>query len=306
MSSYVCNYMENEVKDTRIIIDGVSKCFKNGCVALRDINLEIKPGIFGLIGKNGAGKTTLMKCICTIYKPSEGDIIIFGNDVLRDGSEIRKNIGYLPQEFELYNHLSVEAMLEYLAGIKGIYDKAKVLHAIEMVGLNDKRKCKIKELSGGMKRRVGIAQAIIGEPQLLIVDEPTAGLDPDERVRFRNVLLDYASRGKTVILSTHIVEDIAATCEDIALLDKGKVKYSGRLENMIKKVQNKIYEKRMRTQEELEHFKKVYKVLSTSYSEKGIRVKYTGETLDGTERLSTDISLEDAVVYFLGGALTNE
>ena len=213
--------------DTRIEIKNLSKNYGKK-QALKQINLEIEQGMFGLLGPNGAGKTTLMKILTTLTRKTSGDIKLCGIPVERC-REIRQMIGYLPQDFSLYGNMSVYEALDYLAVLSGMSKKEramKVPQMLEKVNLKEQHKTRVKTMSGGMKRRLGIAQAIIHDPQIIVVDEPTAGLDPEERVRFRNLLCEIA-RDRIVILSTHIVGDIEATCENIAVLNQGEILFRG-------------------------------------------------------------------------------
>jgi ABC-type multidrug transport system ATPase subunit len=200
--------------------------------ALNGIDLEIGSGMFGLLGPNGAGKTTLMRILAGIVNPSSGVVRVGGHDIATEKGKqaVKSVLGYLPQELGMYPELTAEQFVDYMAILKGLDDPQKraqrVRKVIEMVGLQDAAKRKIKGFSGGMKRRVGIAQALVNDPKLLIVDEPTAGLDPEERIRFRNLLVNLAA-DRAVLLSTHIVEDIAQTCRDIAVLAHGQVLFRG-------------------------------------------------------------------------------
>lgn len=200
--------------------------------ALNGINLEIGPGMFGLLGPNGAGKTTLMRILAGIVNATSGEVRVNGHNLATEAGKqgVKSMLGYLPQELGMYPELSAAQFIDYMAILKGMDDggqrKQSVEQVLEMVGLSGEAGRKIKGFSGGMKRRVGIAQALVNDPKLLIVDEPTAGLDPEERIRFRNLLVRLAA-DRTVILSTHIVEDIGQTCRDIAVLAKGKVIFRG-------------------------------------------------------------------------------
>ncbi|MEQ8674279.1 MAG: ABC transporter ATP-binding protein [Aggregatilineales bacterium] len=229
-----------------IEINHLSKHFKGGIHALDDITLNIGTGMFGLIGPNGAGKTTLMRIIAGLLRPTSGEISVSGNDITQaDGKRAMKTmLGYLPQELGLYPNLTAREFLDYIAILKGITDSASRKKQIDdllaMVRLEDAGKRRLKAFSGGMKRRVGIAQALIGTPKLIIVDEPTAGLDPEERVRFRNILSDIATRC-TVILSTHIIEDISQSCNDLAVMNHGKVIFRGAPRELIQQAQNHVW-----------------------------------------------------------------
>lgn len=202
--------------------------------ALKNVSLHIEAGMFGLLGRNGAGKTTLMRILATLLNKSKGNVTICGVDI-GDAKEVRKMIGYLPQEFSVYPNMNVYEAMDYLgvlSGISGAVRKERIPMLLQKVNLDDCRKVKMKALSGGMKRRLGIAQAILHDPKILIVDEPTAGLDPEERIRFRNLLCEIAE-DRIVMLSTHIVEDVEKTCQNIAILEKGEIFYNGKLSSFI-------------------------------------------------------------------------
>lgn len=210
--------------------------------ALCSINLDIMPGMFGLLGKNGAGKTTLMKTIATLLKKQEGNITVCGIPVEK-AAQIRKIIGYLPQDFNMYGGMTVYQALDYLGVLSGMSKeerKNRIPALLKRVNLTEQSGKKVKALSGGMKQRLGIAQALLHDPKVLIVDEPTAGLDPEERVRFRNLLCEVAEN-KTVILSTHIIGDVEATCEDIAILHEGRLLYNGTVSELCDLAEGSVY-----------------------------------------------------------------
>jgi ABC-2 type transport system ATP-binding protein len=221
-----------------IRVQHLDKTYLGGVQALQDINLEIDSGMFGLLGPNGAGKTTLMRILATLLKPTRGRATVDGFDVSDRTAKwvVKEILGYLPQELGLYPSLTVTEFLEYIAALKNQHNAclraADAQRVVELVGLKNEAGKRIRTLSGGMKRRVGIAQALLGDPKLLIVDEPTSGLDPEERVRFRTLLSGLAEN-RIVILSTHIVEDIAATCRDMAVLREGQVIFKGRPGDLI-------------------------------------------------------------------------
>jgi len=227
-----------------ILIENVTKIYGKDSVALKGISLEIKSGMFGLLGPNGAGKTTLMRIIATLIRPTNGFVKV-GDYRTDDGKEkwhIRAMLGYLPQELSLYGDLSAKEFLDFMGAMKGCRDRSRrVKNLLELTGLSAAARKRIKTYSGGMKRRLGIAQALIGDPSLLIVDEPTVGLDPDERARFRNMLVDLASE-RTVILSSHIVEDIAQTCYQAAVLHQGNLLFNGNVAEMIQRANGKVWE----------------------------------------------------------------
>jgi ABC-2 type transport system ATP-binding protein len=234
--------------NTEIIIENLSKNFNN-VQALKNISLHIEKGMFGLIGRNGAGKTTLIRIITTLLNKSGGNVTVCGIPVEKP-KEIRKVIGYLPQDFSIYPNMRVYESMDYLGVLSGLNKsvrKDRIKALLHEVNLSDSRKLKVKALSGGMKRRLGIAQALLHDPQVLIVDEPTAGLDPEERVRFRNLLRNIAG-DRIVLLSTHIVEDIEKTCEKIVVLDNGELIYSGTLTDFVgeEKSLEKAYIKKMK------------------------------------------------------------
>lgn len=211
-----------------ISIQKLTKTYAGRVHALQGIDLEIGSGMFGLVGPNGAGKTTLMRVLSCLIRPSSGNVSVFGNDVTsaKGKAAIKANLGYLPQELGLYPDLTAREFLDYIAILKGMTDKkvrsASVEECLETVHLKDEMDQRLKTFSGGMKRRIGIAQALLGHPRLLIVDEPTAGLDPEERVHLRNTLTNLAG-SSIVILSTHIIEDVNQSCNDLAVIHRGKV-----------------------------------------------------------------------------------
>jgi ABC-type multidrug transport system ATPase subunit len=221
-----------------VAVHELTKVYRGGVRALSDVNLTIETGMFGLLGPNGAGKTTLMRIFAGILTPTSGDIRIGPHDAGTEAGRlaVKRTLGYLPQELGLYPDLSAREFLDYIGILKGMEDRAgrqqRVEEVLAIVALGDVAHRKLKTFSGGMKRRVGIAQALLNDPQLLIVDEPTAGLDPEERIRFRNLLADLAGE-RTVLLSTHIVEDIAQTCRSLAVLAGGEVRFHGTVRDLI-------------------------------------------------------------------------
>ena len=203
-------------------VEDVSKSYRGGKYGVRGLSLNARPGVLGLLGPNGAGKTTLMQMIATITRPTAGRIVFDGADVARDPEAVRRRLGYLPQDFGVYDNLTAFEMLDYLARLKGVRSRARVLEMLELVNLHAAATRTLGGYSGGMRQRLGIAQALIGEPDLVIVDEPTAGLDPEERVRFRNLLAGISGR-KLVILSPHIVSDIESIAGEIAVVRDGRL-----------------------------------------------------------------------------------
>ena len=283
-----------------IEIRGVTKQYKNNVKGLDAVTFSIGSGVFGLLGHNGAGKTTLMKAIATILKPTSGIITVMGHDTMREGDAVRKNIGYLPQELSMYPSLSVFDFVSYMAGLKGIREKSKVQRALEQVDMQDFSRRKIGQLSGGMKRRVGIAQALVGDPQVLIVDEPTAGLDPEERVRFRSVLSRFAKDGRTVLLSTHLVEDVYQLSERLAVLRKGKLFFTGTSQELLRSVHGKIKTLSLNGDQDLLELQKKAVVISTTYEGNRIKVRFMDEN-DAYSVSPVAETLEDAYVYCMGG-----
>lgn len=279
----------------------VSKQYKNGVTALEDVSFCVGSGVFGLLGHNGAGKTTLMKALVTVLKPSAGTIRVCGFDTAAQGKEVRARVGYLPQELAMYPSLSVWDFVNYMAQIKGIRDKKAVSAVLEEVEMLEFSRRKIGQLSGGMKRRVGIAQALIGNPPILVVDEPTAGLDPEERVRFRGLLSRYASEGRTVLLSTHIVEDIHQLCGELAVLRKGRLFYAGTSATLLERVRDKVKILRLENEAQLVELQKKAVVLSTTYESHGLAARIMDEDDLYTQAQPVSATLEDAYVYCMGG-----
>ena len=284
-----------------IEISHVTKKYSNGVLALDDISFCVGSGVFGLLGHNGAGKTTLMKALVTVLSPSTGTIRVCGFDSRKQGNEVRERIGYLPQELAMYPSLSVFDFVNYMAELKGIHDKKAVNEVLEQVEMLEFSKRKIKQLSGGMKRRVGIAQALLGNPQILVVDEPTAGLDPEERVRFRGLLSRYAREGRTVLLSTHIVEDVHQLCGELAVLRKGRLFYAGTSAALLERVKGKIKLLHLENENQLVELQKKSVVLQTTYESHGLTARIMDEDSSFPGAVTDTATLEDAYVYCMGG-----
>jgi len=246
-------------------IENLSKTYPNGVKALDGINLKITNGMFGLLGANGAGKSTLMRTIASLQEPSTGSITFNATDVLNQPQKIREQLGYLPQEFGVYPKISAEKLLNHLAVLKGILNKKKrkeqVAALLQQVNLYQHRKKSVYTFSGGMRQRFGIAQALLANPQLIIVDEPTAGLDPEESNRFLN-LLSEIGENVIVILSTHIVEDVRNLCPKMAILSNGQIISEGNPTELVASIEGKIWSKII-PKKELEIYKKVFNVIST-------------------------------------------
>ncbi|HLG76602.1 MAG TPA: ABC transporter ATP-binding protein [Ktedonobacteraceae bacterium] len=230
----------------KIEVTQLTKTYQGGVQALAGINLTVERGMFGLLGPNGAGKTTLMRILAGIVRPSSGQVRIGEHDATSEKGRtaIKRSLGYLPQDLGLYPDLSAREFLDYIAILKGLDNKqarrARVEELLHLVALQDVARRKLKTFSGGMKRRVGIAQALLNDPGLLIVDEPTAGLDPEERIRFRNLLSDLGG-DRTVLLSTHIVEDIAQTCQNLAIMRRGQVVFQGSIRHLVEQTQGYVW-----------------------------------------------------------------
>ena len=228
----------------QLVINGLSKTYPNGVKALNEVNLTINSGMFGLLGPNGAGKSTLMRIIATLQDPDEGSVTLNGMDVLKQKQDVRKVLGFLPQEFDFYPKVKAEDMLDHFAILKGVSNKRERNELVKVLlnrtNLYEHRRKKVGGFSGGMKQRLGIAQALIGNPELLIVDEPTAGLDPKERRHFHN-LLSEIGENMIVILSTHIVDDVSDLCKDMAIINKGTVKITGNPADAINELSGKVW-----------------------------------------------------------------
>jgi ABC-2 type transport system ATP-binding protein len=247
-------------------ITGLTKTYPSGVQALRGISLDIPSGMFGLLGPNGAGKTTLMKILATLLDPDAGDARMNGVDLINDKHETRKMLGYLPQEFGLYPTLTAEQTLHYFAKLKGVFDKKQRLSLVDAlldrVNLAGEKRQRVGGFSGGMRQRLGIAQALIGQPQLIIVDEPTAGLDPEERNRFHNLLSETAGEDAVVILSTHIVSDVSSLCSQMAVIRQGAILASTTPEQAIDQLKDSVWEATV-AREQVAAFKSRHQVISS-------------------------------------------
>lgn len=270
--------------------------------ALDDVNIQISAGMFGLLGPNGAGKTTLMRILTTLIPKTSGEVCLNGIQIGEKG-KIREMIGYLPQDFSMYPTLSVYEAMDYLALLSGIKPrsvrKQRITQLLEQVNLQSYFKVKVKALSGGMKRRLGIAQALIHNPKILIVDEPTAGLDPEERIRFRNLLSDLA-QNRIVILSTHIVEDIEFSCENLAILQKGKVIFHGKTRELIEQAKGGVWSGLI-PRGEMEKLRKEYPVISTVSEGEEIRVRLLSQDQPFSQAEQVQPSIEDAYIKLVKG-----
>lgn len=282
----------------QLTIQSLSKTYPNGVKALKNVSLTINQGMFGLLGPNGAGKSSLMRTIATLQEADEGSVMLDDLNVLKSKTGVRQILGYLPQDFGVYPRISAEQMLDHIAQLKGIGKKSErkelVAALLDKVNLGRDKKKNLGTYSGGMKQRFGIAQALMGEPKLIIVDEPTAGLDPAERNRFYN-LLSQIGENTIVILSTHIVEDVRTLCSDFAIICQGELLYTGKPDDAIFEVAGKIYTKSI-DKADIEHYRDNYKVISTQLKAGALNIRIYSETDPGNDFLESTVVLED--VYF--------
>jgi ABC-type multidrug transport system ATPase subunit len=286
----------------KITIENLNKVYKNGNQALKEINLNIESGMFGLLGPNGAGKTTLMRILVTLMKPSTGNVTVDNFDLQKDRRAIRSMLGYLPQDFRFFTKLRTWEFLDYVASLAGLTDsktrKKAVDEMLERVGLYEARDRMANKLSGGMKRRLGIAQALIGDPKIVVVDEPTTGLDPEERIRFRNLLAEMSQKDIIIILSTHIVGDISSTCNKMALLNNGELVFNQSPDKLVAKAKGHTWIIEA-LDSELDRIKEKYPVIATVPAENGWEVQVVADKLEEFPGKSIDPNLEHAYVYFM-------
>lgn len=279
----------------KLIISDLSKTYSNGVEALQKVSLQIPVGMFGLLGPNGAGKSTLMRTIATLQEADSGSVHLGSLNILENKNELKKVLGYLPQQFGVYPALSAEMLLDHLAVLKGImnrHERKEIVFALlHKVNLYEVRKQKLGGFSGGMKQRFGIAQALLNNPKLLIVDEPTAGLDPVERNRFYNLLSEVGEH-TIVILSTHIVDDVKELCTRMAIINKGKVVIQGNPVKIIESLHGKLYEKTIDINE-LEQYKKEYQVISDRLYLGNQIIHVISDTHPGSSFRLIDANLED-------------
>jgi ABC-type multidrug transport system ATPase subunit len=283
-----------------IKIQNLTKQYSSDVQALQGIDLEIGPGMFGLVGPNGAGKTTLMRILAGLVKPTNGRIHILGHDLATNKGKMaaKSQLGYLPQEFGFYPELTAVQFLDYMAILKGIRSRAErerqVAQALEQVRLGGVAGRKLKTYSGGMRQRVGIAQALLGHPQLIIVDEPTAGLDPEERVRLRNLLSETANRC-TIILSTHIIEDISQSCDDLAVMQRGQLLFRGSPRDLITAARGQVWQ--IITQGERPNGNTT--VVSTLQLQEGAQFRVLGHPDPKYNARPAEPSLEDGYIWLM-------
>ena len=283
----------------QLAIDRVSKRYSGGNWALKGFTLELQPGVLGLLGPNGAGKTTLMSILATITRATEGRVTWNGTEVASHPDELRAALGFLPQDFGVYPNLNAVEFLEYLAAVKGLdaaTSRRRIDELLNLVNLTEVRKRPLGGYSGGMKQRVGIAQALLNDPQLLIVDEPTAGLDPEERVHFRNLLSDLSGE-RIVILSTHIVSDVEATATDIALIAQGTLVAHASPEELLRRVEGKVWEWVLASAD-LNTAKQKYLISNTSRRSDGVHARVLADAPPNGAQPVTP-NLEDAYLFCL-------
>ena len=283
-----------------ITVSNLTKTYKGNVQALRGVDLEIENGLFGLVGPNGAGKTTLMRILSGLLRPTGGSVHVLGHDVTtpRGKQAVKATLGYLPQELGLYPNLTAREFLDYVAILKGLSDRRarrrQIDELLELVGLGESADRRLKTYSGGMKQRVGVAQALLGDPRLLIVDEPTAGLDPEERVRLRNLLAEMAGQ-RTVILSTHIVEDVSQSCTDLAVLCQGRVLYRGAPRKLIARARGRVW----RIVTDGEKPDSGLTVVSTRQLDTGVEYRVLGEPTAQYDAVPMEPSLEDGYIWLM-------
>ncbi len=286
----------------KIEIQELNKIYPNGNHALKDINLEFGTGMFGLLGPNGAGKSSLMRIMVTLMKPSSGVVTVDGKDIQKHRKEIRSMLGYLPQDFRFFTSLKTWEFLDYSGSLAGMKNKkerlSEVDRLLDQVGLLEVRDRQANRLSGGMKRRLGIAQALIGNPRIIIVDEPTTGLDPDERIKFRNILSQLSQNDVTIILSTHIVGDISSTCQGMALLNKGELVFTGSPESLVKQAEGHVFELNL-SPRDYETVKERYDVISTIPVESGWEVQIVADDIPEFKSTGIIPNIEHAYVYYM-------
>jgi ABC-2 type transport system ATP-binding protein len=290
------------MKKMKLTISHLSKQYRRDFWGLRDFDLELGTGVIGLLGPNGAGKSTLMRMLATITKPTEGTVMWNDNDIARSPDTLRAVLGYLPQDFGIYPNLTGKEFLEYMAAIKGLDAKTargRIEELLVVVNLVNAAKRPLGGYSGGMKQRVGIAQALLNDPQLLIVDEPTVGLDPEERVRFRNLLSDLSGE-RIILLSTHIVSDVEATATEIVVINKGRKIEHAAPEKLLQLLEGKVWEWVIPS-EELTALKQKHLISGTIRREKGIQVRVVSEASPASEAQLVPPSLEDVYLHLVSG-----
>ena len=286
-----------------IVAGGLRHVYRGGTVALDGVDLQFGTGLFGLLGPNGAGKSTLMRIVCTLLVPTAGSVSVAGHDVVRERTAVRRLLGYLPQEFGAWRLQRVEEVLDTLALLGGLRDRAtrrrRIDAVLRQVGLDEVGDRKVKKLSGGMVRRLGVAQALIREPRLLVVDEPTVGLDPQERLRFRQLMADLG-HDRTIVLSTHIVADLGSSCNDLALIDGGKIVFRGSPARLMEQARGRVFEIRVASAAE-QRIETDHEIVSRLREGETTRVRAVSRdgSLPGGAEVVDDPTLEEAYLAFM-------
>jgi ABC-2 type transport system ATP-binding protein len=286
----------------KLTVTHLGKQYRRDFWGLKDFSLEVKPGILGLLGPNGAGKSTFMRMLATITKPTEGSILWNDTDIAKSPDTMRAVLGYLPQDFGVYPNLNAIEFLEYMAAIKGLDGKSakkRINELLQVVNLVEAAKRPLGGYSGGMRQRVGIAQALLNDPQLLIVDEPTVGLDPEERVRFRNLLSDLSGE-RIVILSTHIVSDVEATATHIALVNQGRLLRESAPEELLQELEGRVWEWTVKS-DDLPTLKQKHIISGTIRRSDGVQVRVVHDGKPEADARNVSPNLEDAYLFFIGG-----
>lgn len=286
----------------KLTISNLGKQYWRDFWGLQEFSLNVQPGILGLLGPNGAGKSTFMRMLATITRPTEGAIHWNDIDIVKSPDVMRTVVGYLPQDFGVYPNLNAIEFLEYIAAIKGLDAKAakkRINELLQVVNLVDAAKRPLGSYSGGMKQRVGIAQALLNDPQLLIVDEPTVGLDPEERVRFRNLLSDLSGE-RIVILSTHIVSDVEATATRIAMINKGRLLRDAPPEDLLKELESKVWKWTV-SSAELPALKQQFVISGTIRRSEGVEIRVVNSTQPNVQAVNVSPNLEDVYLFLIGG-----
>jgi len=286
----------------KLTITKLGKHYRRDFWGLQEFSLDVQPGILGLLGPNGAGKSTFMRMLATITKPTEGTVLWDDVDIVKSPDTMRAVLGYLPQDFGVYPNLNAVEFLEYIAAIKGLDAKSakkRIDELLQVVNLVDAAKRPLGGYSGGMKQRVGIAQALLNNPQLLIVDEPTVGLDPEERVRFRNLLSDLSGE-RIVILSTHIVSDVEATATRIAMINKGRLLRDAAPEGLLKELEGKVWKWTV-SSAELPALKQQYVISGTIRRSEGVEIRVVSGDQPNVQAVNVSPNLEDVYLFLIGG-----